>query len=70
MSTATLPRPATLALPDEILRGFHPGWFGAVMGTGIVGIAAYSTPAVSPGCSIPPTSSASQSCSPPGLSRS
>lgn len=26
------------------LRGFHPGWYGAVMGTGIVGIVAYQDP--------------------------
>ncbi len=27
-----------------VLRGFHPGWFGAVMGTGIVGVATYLNP--------------------------
>ena len=26
------------------LRGFHPGWYGAVMGTAIVGIVAYQNP--------------------------
>lgn len=26
------------------LRGFHPGWYGAVMGTAIVGIIAYQNP--------------------------
>ncbi len=26
------------------LRGFHPGWFGAVMGTAIVGIVGYQNP--------------------------
>lgn len=26
------------------LRGFHPGWFGAVMGTAIVGVVAFSNP--------------------------
>ncbi len=26
------------------LRGFHPGWFGAVMGTAVVGIVAYQNP--------------------------
>ena len=26
------------------LRGFHPGWYGAVMGTAIVGIVAYQDP--------------------------
>ena len=32
--------PSTSQLPLERLRGFHPGWFGAVMGTAIVGVAA------------------------------
>ncbi len=27
-----------------VVRGFHPGWFGAVMGTAIVGVAAYLNP--------------------------
>src|SRR5512135_3623119 len=26
------------------LHGFHPGWYGAVMGTAIVGIIAYGNP--------------------------
>ena len=30
--------------PLARLRGFHPGWFGAVMGTGIVGVAASLNP--------------------------
>lgn len=30
--------------PLARLRGFHPGWYGAVMGTGIVGIVAYQNP--------------------------
>ncbi len=30
--------------PLERLRGFHPGWFGAVMGTGIVAVAAFLNP--------------------------
>lgn len=30
--------------PLALLRGFHPGWFGAVMGTAIVGVAAYLNP--------------------------
>jgi C4-dicarboxylate transporter/malic acid transport protein len=30
--------------PLARLRGFHPGWFGAVMGTAIVGVAAYLNP--------------------------
>ncbi len=30
--------------PQTALRAFHPGWFGAVMGTAIVGVAAFSNP--------------------------
>ncbi len=30
--------------PLARLRGFHPGWFGAVMGTAIVGVAASANP--------------------------
>ena len=30
--------------PLARLRGFHPGWYGAVMGTAIVGIIAYQNP--------------------------
>ena len=30
--------------PLARLRGFHPGWFGAVMGTAIVGVAAAMNP--------------------------
>jgi len=46
MSTLTHPRPKVLAQasPAAIVRGFHPGWFAAVMGTGIVGVAAYLNP--------------------------
>ena len=47
-TTSTLPRsaarPATAASAAPIVRGFHPGWFGAVMGTSIVGVAAYLNP--------------------------
>ena len=32
------------AVPLARIRGFHPGWFGAVMGTAIVGIVAYQNP--------------------------
>ena len=35
---------STSQLPLEWLRGFHPGWFGAVMGTAIVGVAASMDP--------------------------
>ena len=42
----------TISNPDAVtgtpplarLRGFHPGWYGAVMGTAIVGIVAYQEP--------------------------
>ena len=46
MSTTTLGRlPAPVASTySEVVRSFHPGWFGAVMGTGIVGVAAYLDP--------------------------
>jgi C4-dicarboxylate transporter/malic acid transport protein len=48
MSTTALPRPAAepapISAPAQIVRGFHPGWFGAVMGTAIVGVAAYQNP--------------------------
>ena len=48
MSTATLPRPtgrpARAAAPTEVVRSFHPGWFGAVMGTAVVGVAIYLNP--------------------------
>jgi C4-dicarboxylate transporter/malic acid transport protein len=50
MSTTALPRPAAeptpaaAPVPAQIVRGFHPGWFGAVMGTAIVGVAAYQNP--------------------------
>jgi C4-dicarboxylate transporter/malic acid transport protein len=30
--------------PNRVLRAFHPGWFGAVMGTAIVGVAAFMNP--------------------------
>lgn len=36
--------PADAAAPLARLRGFHPGWFGAVMGTAIVGVAAAMNP--------------------------
>jgi C4-dicarboxylate transporter/malic acid transport protein len=31
-------------VPTSRLRTFHPGWFGAVMGTSILGVAAYMNP--------------------------
>ena len=43
MASITLTNPAAAA-PLARLRGFHPGWYGAVMGTGIVGIIAYQNP--------------------------
>ncbi len=46
MSTLTHPLapPAAVTPTAGILRAFHPGWFAAVMGTGIVGITAYLNP--------------------------
>ena len=45
MSTTALPPTVSIeANSKQILRGFHPGWFGAVLGTGIVGVAAYLNP--------------------------
>jgi C4-dicarboxylate transporter/malic acid transport protein len=41
--------PAQAPTRPSILRGFHPGWFGAVMGTAIVGVAAYLNPGAQPG---------------------
>ena len=31
-------------VPGAVLHSFHPGWFGAVMGTAIVGVAAFMNP--------------------------
>jgi C4-dicarboxylate transporter/malic acid transport protein len=45
MSTTTLaPTSDDTRSASGLVRGFHPGWFGAVMGTGIVGVAAYLNP--------------------------
>ena len=51
MSTLTHPHaPAATSAPAAgILRDFHPGWFAAVMGTGIVGITAYLNPGAQAG---------------------
>lgn len=43
MDTATR-EVASGSVPLARLRGFHPGWYGAVMGTAIVGIVAYQDP--------------------------
>ena len=42
--TTTLVQSQTAVPPLGRLRGFHPGWFGAVMGTAVVGIVAYQNP--------------------------
>ncbi len=39
--TPAVPRPP---MPSTRLRGFHPGWYGVVMGTAIVGIVGYQNP--------------------------
>ena len=44
---------ATLSRPAERLKGFHPGWYGAVMGTAIVGIIAYQGPGQVPALADP-----------------
>ena len=49
------------AAPLTGLQGLHPGWFGAVMGTAVVGIAAYTTRATCRPCWAPRTSSGSPS---------
>ncbi len=43
MAVAMTSAPA-VAMPLGRLRGFHPGWFGAVMGTAVIGIIAYQNP--------------------------
>jgi C4-dicarboxylate transporter/malic acid transport protein len=48
MSVAAAGRPLAPA-SASVLRDFHPGWFGAVMGTGIVGVVAYLNPGGRPG---------------------
>ncbi len=44
MSSTLLATEAAATAPVVRLRGFHPGWYGAVMGTAIVGIIAYQNP--------------------------
>jgi len=44
MSTDKFAGEPAATLPLGRLRGFHPGWYGAVMGTAIVGIIAYQDP--------------------------
>jgi C4-dicarboxylate transporter/malic acid transport protein len=41
-----IPAPSTQAFVPQLgrLHGFHPGWFGAVMGTAVIGIIAYQNP--------------------------
>ncbi len=43
VAVASTHSPAAVA-PLGRLRGFHPGWFGAVMGTAVIGIVAYQNP--------------------------
>jgi len=43
MTTVDPANPSAGTQPGR-LRGFHPGWYGAVMGTAIVGILAYQNP--------------------------
>ncbi len=41
------------AAPGMALHSFHPGWFGAVMGTAIVGVAAFMNPGSIPALRAP-----------------
>ncbi len=41
------------AAPGMALHSFHPGWFGAVMGTAIVGVAAFMNPGSIPALKSP-----------------
>ncbi len=43
MAVASTSSPSA-ATPLGRLHGFHPGWFGAVMGTAVIGIIAYQNP--------------------------
>ncbi len=47
-TAATPPGRAATGAPLARLRGFHPGWYGAVMGTAIVGVAASMDPGGAP----------------------
>jgi C4-dicarboxylate transporter/malic acid transport protein len=49
MSTTLVATDEPVAGTAVRLRGFHPGWYGAVMGTAIVGIIAYQNPGQLPG---------------------
>ena len=53
-------------IPARSWRNFHPGWFGPVMGTAIVGLAAYLDPGNKPGL-LHAGRTASPSFLPPGL---
>jgi len=48
MSSAVTAADRSATPPPARLRGFHPGWYGAVMGTAIVGIVAYQDPGQDP----------------------
>ncbi len=43
MAIASASAPAVVP-PLGRLHGFHPGWFGAVMGTAVIGVVAYQKP--------------------------
>ena len=43
MVIASASAPAVVP-PLGRLHGFHPGWFGAVMGTAVIGVVAYQNP--------------------------
>ena len=45
--------PSAAGAPGMALHSFHPGWFGAVMGTAIVGVAAFMNPGSVPAIKAP-----------------
>jgi C4-dicarboxylate transporter/malic acid transport protein len=44
VATSVSSAPQEIAASVSLLRAFHPGWFGAVMGTAIVGVGAFMNP--------------------------
>ena len=44
MVTQVTPKAVPPTAPGMALHSFHPGWYGAVMGTAIVGVAAFMNP--------------------------
>ena len=42
--TGPVPQPSAATPAVGVLQGLHPGWYGAVMGTAALGMAAYANP--------------------------